>query len=54
MLGIAANSFGYGSVFIFGIAIIIVGGIAYFALASGKEKEPRHAVGLKSVNDIDN
>ncbi|MDR7240102.1 MFS transporter [Neobacillus drentensis] len=52
VLGIAANSFGYGSVFISGIALIIVGGIAYFALASGKEKEPRHAVGLKSVNDI--
>ena len=53
VLGIAANSFGYSSVFISGIALIIVGGIAYFALASGKEKEHRHAVELKSVIDIE-
>lgn len=52
VLGIVAKSFSYGSVFISGIALIIVGGIAYFALASGKEKEGRRAVELKSLVEI--
>jgi predicted MFS family arabinose efflux permease len=43
-LGIAAKSFGYSSVFICGIVLIVVGGFAYFALASGKKKENRQAV----------
>jgi predicted MFS family arabinose efflux permease len=54
VLGISAKTFGYGSVFICGIVLIIVGGIAYFALASGKKKEPRYAVGLKSVHEVEN
>jgi predicted MFS family arabinose efflux permease len=52
-LGIAAKTFGYGSVFICGIVIIIVGGIAYFTLASGKKKESTHAVGLKPIQNIE-
>jgi predicted MFS family arabinose efflux permease len=54
VLGIVAKTFGYGSVFICGIALIIVGGIAYFALAGGKKKDPRHAVGLKTLHNIEN
>jgi predicted MFS family arabinose efflux permease len=49
VLGFAAKSFGYSSVYISGIVLIVAGGIAYFALASKKEKERSHAVGLKSV-----
>ncbi len=43
VLGIAANSFGYSSVFISGIVLIVAGGFAYFAWASGKKKDNRHA-----------
>jgi predicted MFS family arabinose efflux permease len=43
-LGIAAKSFGYSSVFICGIVLIVAGGFAYFALASGKKKEDRQTV----------
>jgi predicted MFS family arabinose efflux permease len=50
VLGNVANSFGYNSVFISGIVIIIIAGIAYFTLASGRQKEPDRAVGLKSAN----
>jgi predicted MFS family arabinose efflux permease len=42
VLGIVAKSFGFSSVFIFGIALIVLGGLAYFAFASGKKKENRH------------
>ncbi|WP_042461610.1 MFS transporter [Neobacillus dielmonensis] len=44
VLGIAANSFGYSSVFISGIVLIVVGGFAYFALAGRKKTEDRHVV----------
>lgn len=44
VLGIAAKSFGFRSVFISGIVIIVVGGFAYFALAGRKKNEERRAV----------
>ncbi|WP_338448527.1 MFS transporter [Niallia oryzisoli] len=44
VLGIAAKSFGYSSVFITGIVLIVAGGIAYLTLASGKKKEVRQSV----------
>lgn len=44
VLGIAAKSFGYSSVYISGIVLIVVGGIAYFSLVSGKKREERRAV----------
>lgn len=47
VLGIAAKSFGFSSVFISGIVLIVVGGFAYFALASGKNKENRHAAEIE-------
>lgn len=48
VLGIVAKSFGYSSVYIAGIALIVAGGFAYFVLASGKKKEEHHAVELVS------
>ncbi|MDQ6597793.1 MFS transporter [Bacillus salipaludis] len=44
VLGIMAKSFGYSSVFISGIVLIVAGGFAYFALAGGKKNRDRHAV----------
>ena len=44
VLGIVAKSFSYSSVFITGIALIVVGGFAYFALAGRKKSEDRRAV----------
>ena len=41
VLGIAANTFSYSSVFIFGIVLIVVGGFSYFAFAGKKKKENR-------------
>ncbi|RDW15188.1 MFS transporter [Oceanobacillus arenosus] len=43
VLGIAANSFGFSSIYISGIVLVVVGGFAYFALASRKKKENRQA-----------
>ncbi|WP_066307560.1 MFS transporter [Bacillus sp. FJAT-29814] len=44
VLGIAAKSFGFSSVFLFGIVLIVVGGLAYFAFAGRKKNEDRYAV----------
>jgi len=44
VLGIAAKSFGYSSVFISGIVLIIIGGFAYFALAGRKKNREFHTV----------
>jgi predicted MFS family arabinose efflux permease len=44
VLGIAAKSFGYSSVYISGIILIVVGGFAYFALAGRKKNKVRYAV----------
>jgi predicted MFS family arabinose efflux permease len=44
VLGMAANSFGYSSVFICGIVLIVAGGFAYFAFAGRKKNEDHHAV----------
>ncbi|MCM3571143.1 MFS transporter [Neobacillus mesonae] len=52
VLGIAATSFGFSSVFLFGIGLIVVGGLAYFALASGRKKENSHAVEFMSETKL--
>ncbi|WP_342041931.1 MFS transporter [Bacillus sp. OTU2372] len=44
VLGIAAKSFGYSSVFICGIVLIVAGGFAYFALTGRRKNEDRHVV----------
>lgn len=44
VLGIVANSFGYSSIYMAGVVLIVVGGLAYFAFANRKQiKEIRHA-----------
>lgn len=53
-LGIVAKSFSYSSVYLSGIVLIIVGGIAYFALASGKAKMNHRAVKLNSMIEVEN
>ena len=43
VLGLTASGFGYSSIYMSGFVLIVIGGIAYFALVSRKEKENCHA-----------